>query len=71
MHAGDDGPFLRRLREVGVPGLAVGAFGEGSDDARKLLGLVATTGAAERWSGAMVPPPRSFVRLKFSHTGTN
>ena len=59
-HAGDDGPVLRRLREVGVTGLAVGAFGEASDDAHKLLGLVATTGAAERWRDAMAPSPLGY-----------
>ena len=56
-HAEDDGPVLRRLREVGVSGLAVGAFGEAPDDAQSLLGLVATTGAAERLRDAMTPSP--------------
>ena len=55
--AGDDGPVLRRLREVGVTGLAVGAFSEAPDDAQKLLGLVATTGAAERWRDAIAIAP--------------
>jgi hypothetical protein len=64
--AGDDGPVLRRLREVGVTGLAVGAFGEASDDARKLLGLVATTGAAERWRDAMAPSPLEKNRQKIN-----
>jgi hypothetical protein len=58
--AGDDGPVLRRLREVGVTGLAVGAFGEASDDAHNLLNLVATTGAAERWRDAMAPSPLGY-----------
>ena len=53
-------PSVRRLREVGVTGLAVGAFGEASDDAHKLLGLVATTGAAERWRDAMAPSPLGY-----------
>ena len=54
------GPFCAggALREeVDVTGLAVGAFGEASDDVQKLLGFVATTGAAERWRGAMAPSP--------------
>ena len=59
-HAGDGGPVLRRLREVGVTGLAVGAFGEASDDAHKLLCLVATTGAAKRWRYAMAPSPLGY-----------
>ena len=63
-HAGDDGPVLRRLREVGITGLAVGAFGEASDDAHELLGLVATTGAAERWRDAMAPSPLVEAQLR-------
>ena len=60
-HAGGDGPVLRRLHEVSVMGLAVGAFGEApDDDAHKLLGLVATTGAAERWRDAMAPSPLGY-----------
>ena len=55
--AGGDWPVLRRLREVGITGLAIGAFGEATDDAHELLGLVATTGAAERWRDAMAPSP--------------
>ena len=53
MHAGNDGPVFRWLREVGVTGLAVGAFGEVSDDAHKLLSLVTTAGAAERCGAAL------------------
>ena len=51
----DDGPVLRQLRALGITGLAFGAFGEASDDVHRLLRLVAATGAAERWQGAMAP----------------
>ena len=48
------------MREVGITGLAVGTVGEASDHARKLLGLVATTGAAERWRDATAPSPLGY-----------
>ena len=49
-----DGPVLRRLRELGpVRGLVVGAFGEASDDAHRLLKVIAVAGAEARWADAM------------------
>ena len=52
--------ILRRLRELGIKGLAVGAFGGASEGAFKLLDFVATTGAAERWRDAMAPSPLGY-----------
>ena len=40
----DDGPVLRRLREVGITGIAFGAFGEAPDDAHRLLKVIAVAG---------------------------
>ena len=41
-HTGDDGPVLRRLREVDVTGLAVGAFVEAPDDAHGVCGAASS-----------------------------
>ena len=49
----DVGPVLRRLREVGITGIAFGAFGEASDDAHRLLKVIAVAGAEARWADAM------------------
>ena len=50
---GDVGPVLRRLREVGITGIAFGAFGEASDDAHRLFKIIAAAGAEARWADAM------------------
>ena len=44
---------LRRLREVGITGIAFGAFGEASDDAHRLFKIIAAAGAEARWADAM------------------
>ena len=49
----DVGPVLRRLREVGITGIAFGAFGEAPDDAHRLLKVIAVAGAEARWADAM------------------
>ena len=41
MAPNDVGPVLRRLREVGITGIAFGAFGKASDDAHRLLKAIA------------------------------
>ena len=45
--------MLRRLREVGITGIAFGAFDEASDDAHRLLKVTAVAGAEARWADAM------------------
>ena len=45
--------MLRRLFEVGITGIAFGAFGEASDDARRLLKVIAVDGTEARWADAM------------------
>ena len=50
---GDVGPVLRRLREVGITGIAFGAFGEAPDDAQRLLKVIAAADAEVRWADAM------------------
>ena len=49
----DVGPVLRRLREVGITGIAFGAFGEASDDAHRLLKVIAIASAEARRADAM------------------
>ena len=46
----DVGPVLRRLREVGITGIAFGAFGEAPDDANLLL-KAPSLGGNDRGSG--------------------
>ena len=55
---GADGPILLRLRQIGSTGLAVGAFGEASDNnAHGLFEMCVCSGAYQRWGDAMAISP--------------
>ena len=72
----DVGPLLRRLREVGITGIAFGAFGEASDDAHRLLKATAVAGAEARWAtgtawAGKAPVVDFFARLAVGWHWTN